>query len=317
MDNMSREEWLELCQRFFEAYADFRVDGTESHWIVRNNRNIEIAFLDCGDRLKVKMYCPEVLRSLSGYYGRSTQNTEEIIRMLYWLAWEAGKKQTYVIKTASPEEEYQQLRNVLVNHYRLCYDATWEDDYWKETGVERLIIKLHGREIAVHFSPNVMWDCNGYIDVSIYSFDTGRSCITFVQQKEKDPKGIIRLIQDMASEPDIIDFSTTDSEWEHDLLKEALVGGQTESGEYFTWCPFRCFDGWNEYIQEERRFYLHNRDIRIQFDQQGDHIDITIDCPATGRSYAFELPKRRNNAQMEELIEKIIRRIQELAWESK
>ncbi len=49
--------------------------------------------------------------------------------MLYWLAWEAEKRNSYVIKTVDPEEEYQQLRKILTEKYRLCYDACWEEDY--------------------------------------------------------------------------------------------------------------------------------------------------------------------------------------------
>ena len=107
MEYIERAQWIEVCQMFFDAYVKFQIDGTEAHWYECNYRNIEIAFIDCGYFVKVQLYCPEVLRSLNGYYGRSAKNTEEIIRMLYWLAWEAEKRNSYVIKTADPEEEYQ------------------------------------------------------------------------------------------------------------------------------------------------------------------------------------------------------------------
>lgn len=202
MEYIEREQWVEACQMFFDAYVKFYIDGTEAHWYVCNYRNIEIAFSDCGYFLKVQMYCPETLRSLNGYYGKSERNTGEIIRMLYWLAWEAEKKHTYIIKTANSEEEYQQLRKILVDNYRLCYDAYWENDYWKETGEERLIIKFYGREIEVHFSPDAMWDPNGYIVVNLFCCETSRSCSTIVHQEEENPKEIIRLIFRMGARAD-------------------------------------------------------------------------------------------------------------------
>ena len=128
MEYIEKAQWIKTCQMFFDAYVKYLIDGTESHWYECNYRNIEIAFIDCGYFVKVQLYCPEVLRSLNGYYGKLAKNTEGIIRMLYWLAWEAEKRNSYVIKTADPEEEYQQLRRILTEKYRLCYDAYWEED---------------------------------------------------------------------------------------------------------------------------------------------------------------------------------------------
>lgn len=79
MDYIEREQWIEVCQMFFDAYAKFQIDGTEAHWYGCNYRNIEIAFIDCGYFVKVQLYCPEVLRSLNGYYGKLTKNTEGIV----------------------------------------------------------------------------------------------------------------------------------------------------------------------------------------------------------------------------------------------
>ena len=84
----TREEYVEMCREFFEAYIKFRLEGTEKHWIKNNNRNIQINFFDHGDFLTVKLYCPEVLKSLSGYYNHSARNTEEIIRMILWLVFD-------------------------------------------------------------------------------------------------------------------------------------------------------------------------------------------------------------------------------------
>ena len=32
MDYIEREQWIEVCQMFFDAYAKFQIDGTEAHW---------------------------------------------------------------------------------------------------------------------------------------------------------------------------------------------------------------------------------------------------------------------------------------------
>ena len=30
MDNIEREQWIEVCQMFFDAYVKFQIDGTEA-----------------------------------------------------------------------------------------------------------------------------------------------------------------------------------------------------------------------------------------------------------------------------------------------
>ena len=234
--------------------------------------------------------------------------------MLYWLAWEADKSNSYVIKATGPEEEYQQLRKILVENYRSCYDACWEDDYWKETGEERLSIQLNGREIEVHFSPNAMWDANGYIDVALFCCETGRNCSTVVHQEEEDPKEIIRLLQDMASEPEILEFSTADSEWEHELIRNYLVSSRTNDGMLIARYPFCWVHNWNGIAVRERFLLLHNRQIRLKFEPQEDTLQIIVDCMETGKQFTMELPKRCR--EVEEIGEELVWRIQELAWEA-
>ena len=312
MDYIEREQWIEVCQMFFDAYVKFQIDGTEAHWYECNYRNIEIAFIDCGFFVKVQLYCPEVLRSLNGYYGRLAKNTEEIIRMLYWLAWEADKSNSYVIKTADPEEEYQQLRRILTEKYRLCYDAYWEKDHWKETGEERVTIKLHSREIEVHFSTNAMWE--GYIDADLFCCKTDRRCSTVVPQEEEEPKEIIRLLQDMASEPEILEFSTADSEWEHELIRDYLVSNRTNDGLLIERFPFGWFHSLKGVVFKERILVLHNRQIRLKFEPQEDTLQIIVDCMETGKQFTMELPKRC--PEVEEIGEELVWRIQELAWET-
>ena len=314
MEYIKKTQWIKTCQMFFDAYVKFLIDGKEAHWYECNYRNIEIAFIDCGYFVKVQLYCPEALRSLNGFYCRSEKDTEEIIRKLYWLAWEADKSNSYVIKATGPEEEYQQLRKILVENYRSCYDACWEDDYWKETGEERLSIQLHGREIEVHFSPNAMWDANGYIDADLFCFETDRDCSTVVHQEEKDPKEIIRLLQDMALEPEILEFSTTDSEWEHELIRNYLVSSRTNDGMLIARYPFCWVHNWNGIAVKERFLLLHNRQIRLKFEPQEDALQIIVDCMETEKQFTMGLPERCR--KIEEISEELVWRIQELAWEA-
>ena len=78
-------QWIDACQMFFDAYVKFQIDGREVHWYECNGRNIEIAFSECGDWISVKLYCPEILKSLGDYFGMSTERNEELISMLCWL----------------------------------------------------------------------------------------------------------------------------------------------------------------------------------------------------------------------------------------
>ena len=56
MDNIEREQWIEVCQMFFDAYVKYQMDGTEAHWYESNDRSIEISFFDNGGDLMVKLF---------------------------------------------------------------------------------------------------------------------------------------------------------------------------------------------------------------------------------------------------------------------
>lgn len=200
MEYIERKQWIEACQMFFDAYVKFQMDGTEAHWYECNSRNIEIAFSGDSDCITVQLYCPELLRRLSGCFGMTTERNEEIISMLYWLIWEAERLSIYSIETADSEQEYYQLRAILTDRYRRCYYTYCADDDWKGEGEERFIIALHGKQIRVCFYPNANWDANGYIDVKLVSLETGERFNSVVPQNEDDPEEIIREIQRMAWE---------------------------------------------------------------------------------------------------------------------
>lgn len=313
----SRKKYLEICQEFFEAYIKFRLEGTEEHWIKHNNRNIQINFFDHGDHVLVELRCSEILRSLSGLYDGSAQKTQELLRMILWLALDVEDLDVYEIKTSDPEEEYNELRDILVEKYRMCYEDTSEEYWkWKITGGENFILELHDRQVNVYFTPHVMWEEYGYIDVLIYCLDTGINCSMVVDQAEDNPEYLINLIRDMALEPEIIEFSVSDSEWEHDLLRDALVGRKEEDLLYIVRHPFAGLHYiWEGDIIADRYFNLHDRLIKIQFKQNGSNLDIILNCLTTGKSYRLELYMESKREKIEEVCEEMIYRIQELAWE--
>ena len=200
MDDIEREQWIEVCQMFFDAYVKFQIDGTEAHWYESNDRSIEIAFFDNGGDLMVKLFCPEVMRTLTGYSDGSADKTEKIITMLRWLVWEAAFPNVYDITTADSEQEYDLLRAILIDRYRRCYYTYCANDDWKGEGEERFIIALHSKQIRVCFYPSDMRDVNGYIDVKLVSLESGERFDTVIPQDEDYPEEIIREIQRMAWE---------------------------------------------------------------------------------------------------------------------
>ena len=137
-----------------------------------------------------------------------------------------------------------------------------------------------------------------------------------VDRAEDNPEYLINLIRDMALEPEIIEFSVSDSEWEHDLLRDALVGRKEEDLLYIVRHPFAGLHYiWEGDIIADRYFNLHDRLIKIQFKRNGSNLDIILNCLTTGKSYRLELSMESKREKIEEVCEEMIYRIQELAWE--
>ncbi|MCQ2469657.1 MAG: hypothetical protein MJ100_07605 [Ruminococcus sp.] len=90
MEYIERMQWIEACQMFFDAYVKYQMDDTEAHWYESNDRSIEIAFFDNGGDLMVKLFCPEVMRTLTGYSDGSADKTGKIIREIQRMAWETA-----------------------------------------------------------------------------------------------------------------------------------------------------------------------------------------------------------------------------------
>lgn len=123
MDYYIRPAWVEVCQKFFEAYVEFRVENTEKNRIEHNCRQIEIAFFDCDCLISVEMYCPNIMRSVSGCYDGSAQNTEKLIRMILWLALDVEELEIFNIEAIESKEEYSELWDILVEKYCRCYSG--------------------------------------------------------------------------------------------------------------------------------------------------------------------------------------------------
>ncbi|WP_295069701.1 hypothetical protein [Ruminococcus sp.] len=193
------ERWIEISRSFIDAYSLFYKEGKETTWIKLNNRDIEITFLpnDNNDPnlIKVILYCPEIERFLEPYFDLSTHATEEIIKMLYWLAKKPQFLDITKITTSDSEEEYEQLRETLVGAYQDCYYDP-ASEAWEEVGTEIRIIELHDRVFKVIFE----LDDNGIIDVYIDCVTTKNYCTRCVYIEEQNPEDIIRLIQDLAWE---------------------------------------------------------------------------------------------------------------------
>ena len=118
----------------------------------------------------------------------------------------------------------------------------------------------------------------------------------------------------MASEPEILEFNTADSEWEHELIRDYLVSSRTNDGLLIERFPFGWFHSLNGVVIKERILVLHNRQIRLKFEPQEDTLQIIVDCMETGKQFTMELPKRCR--EVEEIGEELVWRIQELAWEA-
>ena len=196
---LPEERWIEISRSFVDAYALFYKEGKETIWLKLNNRDIEISFFpnDNTDAnlIKVMLYCPEIERILETYFDLSTHDTEEIIKMLYWLAKKPQFLDITKITTSDSKEEYEQLRETLVGAYRNCYFDS-ASEAWEEVGTEIRIIELHDRVFKVIFEP----DDDGRIDVYIDCVTTNISCTRCVSKDEQNPEEIIRLIQNIAWE---------------------------------------------------------------------------------------------------------------------
>ena len=318
MEYYSRPVWVDVSQKFFEAYINFRLEGTTEHCIEHNGREIKLSFYDESDYVLVIIGCSKIFREMDARYDGSSRNTEEIIRKILWFALDAEELEVYTVKASNTEEENKELSDLLAEKYRRCYDryCCSLKEYWKPEGEESFIIELHDRQIHVWFYPEGRWEELGYICASLYCLDTDNGCLITFSQTGDGADYLIRLIQDLSLEPEIIELNITDFEKEHNLIREALVGKVTERGLHRERVPFAvpCYIWEGDKIQD-KFLNLHNRSIRIQFIPKAFHIDIIISCLTTGKTNSLSLPKDGKYEEINEICEEMVYKIQELAWE--
>lgn len=315
MEYFSGEAWVKVCGEFFDAYVNFRLDGTSEHLIEHNGRKIEIYFFDHVSYTSVELYCPSTFKAMLGYYDGSAKYTKEIIRMILWLALNVEDLENYEINTFDLEEEHKKLRELLVQKVGLCYENDCAE-YWKGIGEVSFILNLHNRRFHIYIYPDALWDTYSSVVVDIYCFDTNLSCSMFISQTEDYLDDLVSLIQDMSLEPEIAEFCISDSTREHELIREALIGLETKHRRYiFRWPFFSPSSIMESKIITDRYITLHKRIIRIQFDQKEKYINIIVSCLTTGKTCSLELPKDSDYNELEEVYEELVYKIQELAWE--
>ncbi len=194
---LPEERWIEISRMFIDAYSQFHSEGKVTSWLKLNNRDIEISFLPSdnidSDLIRVMLYCPEIETILEAYFNLATHDTEEIITMLYKLAKKPRFFDITKINTNDSEEEYEIIKETLVSAYKNGH-FTSASEAWEKEGTEIRIIELHGKVFKVIFAPHD----DGLISVYINCDTTNISCTRIISIEEKNPRNIIRLIQNLA-----------------------------------------------------------------------------------------------------------------------
>ena len=87
----SQEEWIEINRVFLTAFEQFWNEGTELQIIELNHKSIEISFSRqvrlSPHRFHVEIYRRDVDELLETSFDPRTDDTKEIIQMLFQLAW--------------------------------------------------------------------------------------------------------------------------------------------------------------------------------------------------------------------------------------
>ncbi len=120
------ENWIEISRVFFDAFEHFWNKGTETQMIELNHRKIEISFFEqelCDPhRFNVVLFRPDVDKIVESSFDQATHDTTEIIQTMYQLAWLTKQPYSFRITTNNCEEEYEQIREILVNVYYDCFE---------------------------------------------------------------------------------------------------------------------------------------------------------------------------------------------------
>lgn len=307
MDYISMEDWcelskwLEISQGFYEAYTRFRLEGTEVHWMSFNfcDKCIEVVFsyLDSSyDQIDVMVYCPDVEKKFyepffldENEYRNEKRITQEIIAIIYRLAWGSLEPEVFKITTVDSNKALQQIRTILIEKEYQCTDGSIESACLFGESSVKCIIELYGRKILLDVSE----DQADWFIISLDCKDMGRQWL----QVDKDTgtfQEIVEKVLYLALEPEVFQISTNDSEWEYELIRTNVMA----------LCPMGKGD------VEERILVLHGRQIKIQFQPTDDgEIAAHLECTTTDRSTSCTVDPYDKNPQ------ELIWKIQELAWE--
>ena len=311
MDYISIEEWdklgkwLDISQKFYEAYTRFRIEGTSVHSFKINDRSIEINFSCDINSIVVNLYCPDSDISFCEDFlleedACCNENyiTNLIIAEIYGLVWKPFSPEVFRIETDRCKNTFKQLEDILIEKANQSIDAFWERACLLGYYSSECVIELYGRQIHVLSQVDDVDD--SLIVFRFRCMDTNRSLQKSFDYTES-LDSVIQKILYLALEPECFKISTSDYYWEYELIKRIVVPA-------INICPYACESGKE---MEERSIELHSRQIRIQLQyKRTSSIDVFLDCITTGRSKYYVVKKY--DVDPKELIFSI----QELAWES-
>ncbi|WP_295069697.1 hypothetical protein [Ruminococcus sp.] len=314
MDYISLEKWeelskwLDISQKFYEAYTRFRIEGTSVHWFSINNRKIEIGFSYADSEsnwINVKIYCldsniwfcEEFFLDDEAWLNENNI-TKLIIAEIYGLAWKPFPQKVFRIETDKSVNTYKQIENILIEKSRQSIDAYLERACLLGYDSSECIIELYGRQIYVLSQVNDADE--SYINYWFTCIDTNRGLQDTVLYGFSIDS-VIQKILYLALEPECFKINTSDYYWEYELIKRIVVPA-------INICPYSCESGKE---MEERSVELHSRQIRMQLKYgRTTFIEVFLDCITTGRS------KYCLVREYDEDPKELIRDIQELAWEN-
>ena len=311
MDYISIEEWdrlgkwLDISQKFYEAYNRFRIEGTSVHSFKINDRSIEINFSYDINSIVVNIYCPDSdIRFCESFlpeedaYCSENYVTNLIIAEIYGLAWKPFSPEVFRIETDRFKNTFKLVEDILIEKANQSIDAFWERACLLGYYSSECIIELYGRQIYVLSQVNDADE--SYINYWFTCIDTNRSLQdTVLYGFSMD--SVIQKILYLALEPECFKISTSDYYWEYELIKRIVVPA-------INICPYASESGKE---MEERSVELHSRQIRMQLKYgRTTSIEVFLDCITTGRS------KYCLVREYDEDPKELIRDIQELAWEN-
>ena len=172
--------------------------------IVLHDRKIVLRFtrgemFDINGNIDVTLYCDNSYRAYFDLICQDDPAPEEVIQMIQKIGWLTKQPYSFRIKTNDCEEEYAQLRDIMVNLYNDCFEeisAPHRDGLY----VIKHMIELHSQKFFLHFTRGEMFDINGSIDVSIHCYPSDKKYSDMICQDDPAPEEIIQMIRNLAHE---------------------------------------------------------------------------------------------------------------------